>query len=103
MKKMKNLFLIKLIFLLTLISGCETIQKKSDEIVKKENKKLSQFIGQPISELKTVMGKPNSEVKSETGSKILIYTTKKYGIPCERKFEVNSSAIIVGFSSSGCI
>jgi len=33
----------------------------------------------------------------------LVYKTKKYGIPCERKFEVNSSGIIVGFSSSGCI
>ena len=52
----------------------------SNELSK--NKKLSQFIGQPISELKIVMGNPDSEVKSETGLKILIYTTKKYGIPC---------------------
>ena len=57
---MKNLFLIKLIFLLTLIFGCETINKKSDEAAKKENKKLSQFIGQPVSELKIVMGNPDS-------------------------------------------
>ena len=99
---MKNFFLIKLIFLLILISGCETIKKKSDEIVKKENKKLSQFIGQPISELKTVMGKPDSEVKSETGSKILIYTTKKYGIPCERKFEIDNNEMVIGFISKGC-
>ena len=83
---MKNLFLIKLIFLLTLISGCETINKKSDEAAKKENKKLSQFIGQPVSELKIVMGNPDSEGKSENGSKLLIYSTKKYGIKCERKF-----------------
>ena len=102
MKKMKNLFLIKLIFLLTLISGCETIKTKSDEIVKKENKKLSQFIGQPISELKIVMGNPDSEVKSETGSKILIYTTKKYGIPCERKFEIDNNEMVIGFISKGC-
>ena len=53
---MKNYFLIKLIFLLILISGCETIKKKTDEIAKKENKKLSQFIGQPVSELKIEMG-----------------------------------------------
>ena len=102
MKKMKNLFLIKLIFLLTLISGCETIQKKSDEIVKKENKKLSQFIGQPMSELKIVMGNPDSEIKSETGSKILIYNTKKYGIPCERKFEIDNNEMVIGFISKGC-
>ena len=99
---MKNLFLIKLIFLLTLISGCETINKKSDEAAKKENKKLSQFIGQPVSELKIVMGNPDSEDKSETGSKLLIYNTKKYGIKCERKFEINEVNMVVGFTSKGC-
>ena len=99
---MKNLFIIKLIFLLTLISGCEAINKKSDEAVKKENKKLSQFIGQPVSELKIVMGNPDSEVKSETGLKILIYTTKKYGIPCERKFEIDNNEMVIGFISKGC-
>ena len=34
--------------------------------IKQENKKLSQFIGQPVSELKIVMGKPDNETKSET-------------------------------------
>ena len=99
---MKNLFLIKLIFLLILISGCETIKKKTDEIAKKENKKLSQFIGQPVSELKIVMGNPDSEAKSETGSKLLIYNTKKYGIACERKFEINNNEMVIGFISKGC-
>ena len=99
---MKNLFLIKLIFLLILISGCETIKKKTDEIAKKENKKLSQFIGQPVSELKIVMGNPDSEAKSETGSKLLIYNTKKYGIACERKFEINNNEMVIGFISNGC-
>ena len=59
-------------------------KKKTDEIAKKENKKLSQFIGQPVSELKIVMGNPDSKAKSETGSNLLIYSTKKYGIACER-------------------
>ena len=99
---MKNLFLIKLIFLLTLIFGCETINKKSDEAAKKENKKLSQFIGQPVSELKIVMGNPDSQADSETGSKLLIYNTKKYGIPCERKFEIDNSEMVIGFVSNGC-
>ena len=99
---MKNLFLIKLVFLLILISGCETINKKSDEAVKEENKKLSQFIGQPVSELKIVMGNPDDEAKSETGSKLLIYKTKKYSIACERKFEINEANMVVGFSSQGC-
>ena len=78
------------------------LKKKTDEIVKKENKKLSQFIGQPISELKIVMGKPTSISESESGSKLLIYKTKKYGIPCERKFEINNNDMVIGFVSKGC-
>ena len=94
-----------LIFLLVLtkLSSCQTVKDKTDEIVKKENEKLSQFIGQPVSELKIVMGMPDNEEKSNTGSKILIYKTKKYGIPWERKFEINQNNIIESFTSSGCI
>ena len=99
---MKKLLKIQLIVLLILISGCETVKNKSDEIIKKENKKLSQFIGQPVSELKIVMGEPDDEGVSETGSKLLIYKKKKYGILCERKFEVDNNEMIIGFRSKGC-
>ena len=99
---MKNLFLITLIFFLTLIYGCETINKKSEKVAKEENKKLSKFFGQPVSELKIVMGNPDNEAKSETGSKLLIYNTKKYGIKCERKFEIDNNEMIIGFISKGC-
>ena len=100
MKKLIT-FLLGIVLLFTL-SNCLTIKKKTDEVVKKENKKLSQFIGQPVSELKIVMGKPTSLSKSETGSKLLIYKTKKYGIPCERKFEINNNEMVIGFQSKGC-
>ena len=100
MKKL-IIFLFGIVFLISL-SNCQAIKDKTDEIAKKENKKLSQFIGQPISELKIVMGKPTSVSKSETGSKLLIYKTKKYGIPCERKFEINNNDMVIGFQSKGC-
>tara|TARA_B100000029_G_C16794766_1_gene674401 strand:+ start:134 stop:436 length:303 start_codon:yes stop_codon:yes gene_type:complete len=99
---MKNFFLIKIILIFIIISGCETVKKKSNEAVTKENEKLSKFIGQPETELKIVMGKPDEETKNEKGSKILIYKTKKYGIPCERKFEVNYLEMVIGFTSKGC-
>ena len=99
---MKNFQIFLLVTFVFLLSGCETINKKSDEAVKNENKKLSQFIGQPVSELKIVMGNPDSEADSETGSKLLIYNTKKYGIKCERKFEINNNDMIIGFISKGC-
>ena len=99
---MKNFQIFLLVTFVFLFTGCETINKKSDEIAKKENKKLSQFIGQPVSELKIVMGNPDNEAKSETGSKLLIYNTKKYGISCERKFEIDNNEMVIGFVSKGC-
>ena len=99
---MKNLFFSQLIFLLVFLFGCETVQKKSEDIVKKENEKLSKFIGQPVSELKIVLGNPDEEGIDEKGSKLLIYKTKKYTIKCERTFEVNEVDMVVGFMSKGC-
>ena len=90
------------LFVLAKLSYCQTVKDKTDEIVKKENEKLSQFIGQPVSELKIVMGMPDNEEKSNTASKILVYKTKKYGIPCERKFEISSEDMVIGFVSKGC-
>ena len=99
---MKNLFLINLFFLLFIFSGCQTIENKSEKIIKKENEELSKFIGQPETELKIVMGNPTAETHDNKGARILIYKNKKYGITCERKFEVNDTNMVVGFSSKGC-
>ena len=97
---------ITLLFVLTLLliklTGCQTVKNKTDEIVKKENEKLSKFIGQPVSELKIVMGLPYKEEKSDTGTKVFVYQTKKYGIPCERKFEISNNGMVIGFVSKGC-
>ena len=86
-----------------MVSGCQTIKKKSDEVAEKENERFGQFIGKQITELKMEIGSPTEDYINEIGNETLVYKTKKYGIPCERKFEVNASGIIVGFSSSGCI
>ena len=53
-------------------------------------------------ELETsIMG--DEDFINELGNEILVYKTKKYGIPCERKFEINKNNIIESFTSSGCI
>jgi len=93
---------IALIVIFLIISNCSTVKNKTDEIVKKENEKLSQFIGKSSKELKIEMGIPDSEELSDAGKKIFVYETKKYGIPCERKFEINSKEFVVGFTSKGC-
>jgi hypothetical protein len=94
-------FLINLIFII-LLTGCETIKQKTDAIVEKENQKLSKFIGKSSSDLQIGLGKPNEDFKNEKGNIVFVYNTKKYGIPCERRFEINSNSIVVGFVSNGC-
>ncbi len=100
---MRNKFIKISLIIFILLSSCQTIKKKSDEVVEKENEKFGMFVGKPASELKSEIGEPSSDFISENGNEILVYKTKKYGIPCERKFEINSNGTIVKFSSSGCI
>ena len=100
MKKMNILALF--LILLFLVRRCESIKKKTDEIVKKENRKLSKYIGKSSNVLKLDLGAPDEDFKNEKGNYEFIYKTKKYGIPCERKFEINSNSIVIGFISNGC-
>ena len=100
---MKFRFVIILFSILLISSGCQTIKKKSDEVAEKENEKFGLFIGKQVNELRMELGAPTEDFINELGNETLVYKTKKYGIPCERKFELNANGTIVGFSSSGCI
>ena len=100
---MKLRFVIALFSIIVILSGCQTIKKKSDEVAEKENERFGQFVGKQVTELKLELGSPTEDFINEIGNEMIVYKTKKYGIPCERKFEINSNGIIVGFSSSGCI
>ena len=92
----------KSIFLVFVLEGCKTIENKSQKIVKEENEKLGKFLQQPESELKIVMGEPNKIIYDDKGSKYFIYIKKKYNVTCERKFEIDQSKMIIGFTSKGC-
>ena len=48
------------------------------------------------------MGEPDETVFDEKGSKFLVYKKKKYGIICEKKFEIDKNKMIVTVSSRGC-
>ncbi len=82
--------------------GCQTIENKSDKIGKREIKEISKFLQQPESELKIEMGEPDEVRNDEKGSKFYIYKKKKYGITCEKKFEIDQNKMIVAVSSRGC-
>ena len=96
-----NFFLISFYFLL-MTTGCQTIKDKTDAIIEKENEKLSKYISKPASVLQMELGKPDEDFKNAKGNYELIYNTKKYGIPCERRFEINPEKIVIGFVSNGC-
>ena len=99
-KKLRFVFIS--LFFLTLVSSCQTIKQKTDTIVKKENNELSQYMGKTLSNLKKILGKPNEDFKNEKGNLEIVYNTTKYLIPCERRFEIDSNLVVIGFVSNGC-
>ena len=100
MQKFK--FILISLFFLTLVAGCQTIKDKTDAIVEKENAKLSEYIGKNSSNLQMELGKPDEDFKNDKGNLELVYNTKKYGILCERRFEVDANSMVIGFVSNGC-
>tara|TARA_B100001093_G_scaffold5269_1_gene5353 strand:+ start:159 stop:464 length:306 start_codon:yes stop_codon:yes gene_type:complete len=100
---MKKINLIIVIFIsIFILSGCQTVKNKTNAIIEKENENLSRYIGKSSNELKLDLGKPDEDFKNEKGNFVLVYKTKKYGISCERKFEVNTDSLVIGFISNGC-
>ena len=100
---MRNFKLIVLLLSFSLmVTACQTVQEKTDKIVEQENERLGKYIGQLSSELKIDLGNPDEDFKNEKGNQVLVYKTKKYGISCERKFEVDTNSVVIGFSSKGC-
>ena len=100
MQKVK--FILLSFLFLTLSTGCQTIKQKTDAIVEKENNKLSQYIGKNSNNLQTNLGKPDEDFKNEKGNTELVYNSKKYLVPCERRFEIDSNSMVIGFVSNGC-
>ena len=96
-----NLFFLTSVLIL-MVTGCQTIKEKTDSIVEKENEKLSKFLGKSASELQMELGKPDEDFKNAKGNFEFVYNSKKYLVPCERRFEINSENIVVGFVSNGC-
>ena len=100
MRNFKLIVLLLSFFLM--VTAWQTVQEKTDKIVEQENKRLGKYIGQLSSELKIDLGNPDEDFKNEKGNQVLVYKTKKYGISCERKFEVDTNSVVIGFSSKGC-
>jgi|TARA_B110000914_G_C15113936_1_gene287472 hypothetical protein len=84
------------------LTSCQTVSKKIDDKMAKEEKELNKWLNQTENELKIAFGNPNKVEFNNTNNRFYIYTTEKLKIKCERKFEINPKNMVVGFSSKNC-
>ena len=82
--------------------GCQTISTKVDEVTKREELKLSKWIGKTEAELTSSLGKPDQIEFENSRNRYYVYVSKKLKIKCERKFEINQKNMVLGFSSKNC-
>ena len=99
---MKIFLLIVLLTSLVVLNSCKTVDSKIQETLKKEDRRLSTFIGKNQSYVRIDLGNPTEEIVNEQGFITLIYRSKKYGFKCVRKFTVDKANMISGFESKGC-
>ena len=100
---MKRLFFAILYTLLLIsVSGCQTVSKKIEDTTDKEKQDLSKWLNKPEEDLKSFYGQPDKIEFLKTRNRNYVYITEKFKIKCERKFEINSNNIVVGFSSKNC-
>ena len=85
-----------------LLTGCQTVSKKIDEKTILEERELSKWLNKPETELKIFYGQPDKIEFLESRNRNYIYIEEKFKIKCERKFEINSKNIVIGFSSKNC-
>ena len=100
MKNIKAIFL--LILVLFVLNACQTITTKIDKTTEQEKKELSQWLNKSENDLKIFFGQPDKVEFLKTRNRNYIYIKEKYKIKCERKFEINSNNVVVGFSSKNC-
>ena len=97
-------FFLTILYTLFLISftGCQTVSKKIEDTTTKEEQELSKWLNKTEEDLKSFYGQPDKVEFLKTRNRNYVYITEKYKIKCERKFEINSRNIVVGFSSKNC-
>ena len=95
-------FLITVLFTLTILTSCQTVSKKIDNNMVKEEKELNKWLNKTESDLKIAFGQPDQVKFNNTKNRFYVYTTEKLKIKCVRKFEINQENMVVGFSSKNC-
>ena len=99
---MKKSYFFIIFFIFFILQGCKTVSTKVDKTISKEEQKLSQFLNKTVEELKIEFGEPDIIETTDKENKNFVYLKSKLKIKCERRFEINSKNIIVGYSSKNC-
>ena len=89
-------------FVLIFLTACQTVTSKIDQSTELEKKELSKWLNKSEEVLKDFYGQPDKVEFLKSRNRNYVYITEKYKIKCERKFEINSKNIVVGFSSKNC-
>ena len=84
------------------LNACQSVTSKIDKKTEQEKKELSQWLNKSESDLKSFFVQPDKVEFLKTRNRNYVYISKKYKIKCERKFEVDSKNVVVGFSSKNC-
>ena len=100
LKKLK-IYIYSLVILITL-TACQTVRNKIDQTTELEKKELSKWLNKSEDALKSFYGQPDKVEFLKTRNRNYVYITEKYKIKCERKFEINSKNMVIGFSSKNC-
>ena len=100
---MQKTKLVTLFLFFTLIfTSCQTVSEKIDEKTALEEKELSKWLNKTESALKVQYGQPDKVEFLNTRNRNYVYISEKLKIKCERKFEINPSNVVIGFSSKNC-
>ena len=99
---MKKLSFLGIFLILFTLMSCKTVTTKVNETVSEEEKKLSSFLNKSAEELKIEFGEPDLIETTTKLNKNFVYFNSKLKIKCERRFEINPTNIVVGFTSKNC-
>ena len=98
----KILVCLKVSEAFTFLLYCESVDNKIEKTSSKETEKLEKWLQKTEANLKSEFGVPDKVNFKTNGSREYVYLSKKLSISCERKFEINSKNIIIGFTSKNC-
>ena len=91
---------IKFLLIITILSVSVSFSQKKWTLKECVNHALENNIS--VKQNILILELAELNVKNAKGNFEFIYNTKKYGIPCERRFEINPEKIVIGFVSNGC-